>query len=668
MADEAWRWYEGNREKFRYPIYVPILHMTVPDGRSAMLLENLIAVRDLPMFIFGCKEDEALLTDRRHSWKLNSTVMPTSQIDVSSLKTTLTQEMKELGFTHFAIDLFESVDVIKQYLCNVAKLHQVPIGSSKTNDLYDTIKTLFSRNSYKLYLTDRYRVQFTVSKYGSREILGQQSELKSPARLFVAHSTSLDERHKVHADIERVRNWEADLRSRRMELNQTREQIQREKELLREQQAEWKTRREALMNFERSLNNRERKLEDVITNRPDFDQAMAALVETKINASKEVYKVTLKLLCKLEELRVMRVKETFIKVILNQLSNKEKEFEKELFSLEEKLQNNMSLMESQFEMFRGIREEFTRVQECLHDKCGLKTLDAEKMIREEKKVLEILEKLFIEENIPDSILDVVRLLEEEKVKLDIATVDGSKEDVDRCERLKQEKATLLGRKDQQEAVKEAWMAELMNVSFYFMIVYLSIIYFLCFITLAKVLKEITEWRNTVEQLIRSISSNYSKFFAQIGCAGEVYLDVPEDLSDISEYGIMVMVSFRSGERLRRLDHQVQSGGERSVSTMLYLLALQELCLVPFRCVDEINQGMDPTNERKVFDIIVNALSGDGNLAKTQYFLLTPKLLHGLKFNRNVTVQIVHNGATLSKNCHNWDVDNFLAIMKSRYGH
>lgn len=27
-----------------------------------------------------------------------------------------------------------------------------------------------------------------------------------------------------------------------------------------------------------------------------------------------------------------------------------------------------------------------------------------------------------------------------------------------------------------------------------------------------------------------------------------------------------------------------------MSTMLYLLALQELCPVPFRCVDEINQG------------------------------------------------------------------------------
>ena len=35
--------------------------------------------------------------------------------------------------------------------------------------------------------------------------------------------------------------------------------------------------------------------------------------------------------------------------------------------------------------------------------------------------------------------------------------------------------------------------------------------------------------------------------------------------------------------------QFQSGGERSVATVLYMLALQELSSSPFRCVDEINQ-------------------------------------------------------------------------------
>jgi chromosome segregation ATPase len=33
-----------------------------------------------------------------------------------------------------------------------------------------------------------------------------------------------------------------------------------------------------------------------------------------------------------------------------------------------------------------------------------------------------------------------------------------------------------------------------------------------------------------------------------------------------------------------------SGGERAVSTVMYLMALQDMTSAPFRVVDEINQG------------------------------------------------------------------------------
>lgn len=49
------------------------------------------------------------------------------------------------------------------------------------------------------------------------------------------------------------------------------------------------------------------------------------------------------------------------------------------------------------------------------------------------------------------------------------------------------------------------------------------------------------------------------------------------------------MKFRDSESLQLLTSTHQSGGERSVSTMLYLLALQDLTNCPFRAVDEINQ-------------------------------------------------------------------------------
>ena len=76
----------------------------------------------------------------------------------------------------------------------------------------------------------------------------------------------------------------------------------------------------------------------------------------------------------------------------------------------------------------------------------------------------------------------------------------------------------------------------------------------------------------------------------------------------------------------------QSGGERSVTTAIYMMAMQSITKVPFRCVDEINQGMDERNERKVFDLIIET-AVRANTA--QYFLLTPKLLSDLKYERGV---------------------------------
>lgn len=59
--------------------------------------------------------------------------------------------------------------------------------------------------------------------------------------------------------------------------------------------------------------------------------------------------------------------------------------------------------------------------------------------------------------------------------------------------------------------------------------------------------------------------------------------------DYEKYGIQIKVKFRASEPLKELNPYHQSGGERSVATVLYMMALQELTRVPFRCVDEINQ-------------------------------------------------------------------------------
>ena len=84
--------------------------------------------------------------------------------------------------------------------------------------------------------------------------------------------------------------------------------------------------------------------------------------------------------------------------------------------------------------------------------------------------------------------------------------------------------------------------------------------------------------------------------------------------------------------------------------------------------------MDEPNERRVFDLLVRTscgrdLDGDlnddlgavaaGNRGNSQYFLLTPKLLPGLRYHRNMNVLTVNNGRGM---CHTseWSMEAFRA--------
>lgn len=149
-----------------------------------------------------------------------------------------------------------------------------------------------------------------------------------------------------------------------------------------------------------------------------------------------------------------------------------------------------------------------------------------------------------------------------------------------------------------------------------------------------------QWLQPLSIIVEKINSNFSSYFSAMACAGEVILAQPENIMDFDKYGLKIMVKFRDIDQLQELTRNHQSGGERAVTTAIYMISLQELSRVPFRCVDEINQGMDAVNERRVFNLLVQ-MTGRPN--SSQYFLLTPKLLPNLKYSETVTVHCVFNG-------------------------
>ena len=184
-----------------------------------------------------------------------------------------------------------------------------------------------------------------------------------------------------------------------------------------------------------------------------------------------------------------------------------------------------------------------------------------------------------------------------------------------------------------------------------------------------------QWEPELDQLVGKISDSFSYNMQQISCAGEVAVFKDED--DFDQWAIQIRVKFRfassslahfvrvfmltrahrESEPLTTLDSHRQSGGERAVSTIFYLMSLQSLTRSPFRVVDEINQGMDPRNERLVHKRMVDIACGsdqysglsnggvEGNEGRgqSQYFLITPKLLHGLEYARGMQVLCIASG-------------------------
>lgn len=148
-----------------------------------------------------------------------------------------------------------------------------------------------------------------------------------------------------------------------------------------------------------------------------------------------------------------------------------------------------------------------------------------------------------------------------------------------------------------------------------------------------------QWFPEIQRIVNSINKNFSKFFAKMGFVGEVELNRKAE-RDYDDYGIQIRVQYRDNEKLQALNRHVQSGGERAVAIAVYTLSLQHLTMVPFRCVDEINQGMDPKNERKIFQMLVDITCQEG---QSQYFFITPKLLPDLPYSDLMTVTVVHNG-------------------------
>jgi len=151
--------------------------------------------------------------------------------------------------------------------------------------------------------------------------------------------------------------------------------------------------------------------------------------------------------------------------------------------------------------------------------------------------------------------------------------------------------------------------------------------------LEEVKTRMRNWRTVIQSLLDRVNLEYQKTLAQAQAVGEVRL---VNGHDIEAAGLEILVGFKGGKPVP-LDAYTQSGGERTTSTMSFLLALQQHVRSPFRAVDEYDIHMDPKNREIIAQMLISTVKN----ANAQYIVITPSQVTFAKEEANIiTVQNV----------------------------
>jgi chromosome segregation ATPase len=148
------------------------------------------------------------------------------------------------------------------------------------------------------------------------------------------------------------------------------------------------------------------------------------------------------------------------------------------------------------------------------------------------------------------------------------------------------------------------------------------------------------WKEAIASLIESIDPAYQAVLSAADATGFVKF---EEGGEIEDAGMDLYVGFR-GSAPTTLDPFTQSGGERSVSLMAFILSLQGRIVSPLRAMDEFDIHMDPKNREAMFKMILTQMK---QKSTSQYIVITPSILTVFDKSAHViAVQAVHGSSEI----------------------
>ncbi|XP_074009790.1 structural maintenance of chromosomes protein 6 [Numenius arquata] len=148
----------------------------------------------------------------------------------------------------------------------------------------------------------------------------------------------------------------------------------------------------------------------------------------------------------------------------------------------------------------------------------------------------------------------------------------------------------------------------------------------------KLLEEIMTQRFKIyRQFLRLLSLRCKLYFDNLlrirACSGKILFDHKNETLSIT-------VQPREEDRAALNDVRSLSGGERSFSTVCFILSLWSITESPFRCLDEFDVYMDMVNRRIAMDMILKVADSQHH---RQFILLTPQHMSSLPTSSRIRI-------------------------------
>ncbi|KAM0686962.1 Structural maintenance of chromosomes protein 5 [Conglomerata obtusa] len=653
-AFEAVLWLRENKNIFSNEVLEPsFLHIKIKNENYIDELETLLPRNALNSFVCTTSDDFELFTKKiKDEKKLNvNVILHENSIENNDYEkekniNKLRELIYSLGFEYLCIDLIEARKEYLDIFCNLGFLNKIPITKKNLDETQ-----LFKKYDFKKIIVNKKYIEKRVSRYSKDDFTMINSDCK---RKLVFDTTNNEN------DILQIENGMKEINKRR-ELK-----IEEMKELLVK------------------LENIEKEINKVYALKEEFDVQNKEIIEygnLKVKLKKNI--------------------EYYIKMIDNLNNDVEYNNEKTIINnnitkVSKAMQNTIEQFKPYFnseEFYKNYKKMYEIYQETENIENELLRLSREKqepmmsisMLQENivavEKDLEILKK---KRNICKNLLKEQKKSIEEienEGLIPFTKLNSNKDQIDnkKYESTCQDKKHIENNEKSSEAsevrhndfqlsyiqemkqlpddipsLRQEYSNEKVSLAMYSVDLKSIEMYKIKNKSLNEINGEIEKIQTAILQfekklkkirhenimkvnyLLEPVNKRFSHFFEKMKCEGKVEF-VHEGL-EYNKWKLNIFVKFREDEPLMQLSSGRQSGGEKSVSTMIFLLALQNLSVSPFKLVDEINQGMDRNNEKMISNLLVKISE---EIDAPQFFIITPKIVSGINFGENMKIIVIY---------------------------